>query len=374
MFNPIEPKESFPNREKKILQFWQEKNVFTKSLDNRKGKPFFSFYDGPPFATGLPHYGHLLVSTIKDIVLRYKTMKGFYVPRRFGWDCHGLPVENEIEKTKNLSGAPAIEQFGIGNFNEECRSIVLRYSKEWQTIIERMGRWVDFSHTYRTMDMSFMESVWWVFGQLFKKGLIYEGFKVMPYSAKLGTPLSNFEAQENYKEVDDPSLTVAFQLLDEDNTFLLVWTTTPWTLVSNLAITVAEEIDYVKIKEKKSGKFYILAKERTGQYFKDDEFEIIAHIEGKKLEGRPYKPLFPHFEKLRIEGAFHVILDGFVTLDEGTGLVHTAPGFGEADFYACQKRNLPLVCPVDANGQFTEEVPEYKGRFVKDCDKDIIRT
>jgi isoleucyl-tRNA synthetase len=374
MFNSIDTKESFPNREKKILQFWQEKNVFAKSLENRKGKPFFSFYDGPPFATGLPHYGHLLVSTIKDIVLRYKTMKGFYVPRRFGWDCHGLPVENEIEKTKNLSGAPAIEEFGIGNFNEECRSIVLRYSKEWETMIERMGRWVDFSHTYRTMDISFMESVWWVFGQLYKKGLIYEGFKVMPYSAKLGTPLSNFEAQENYKEVDDPSLVVAFQLLDEENTFLLVWTTTPWTLVSNLAITAAEEIDYVKIKEKKSGRFYILAKERLGQYFNEDETEIVAHIEGKKLEGRPYKPLFPHFEKLRGEGAFHIILDGFVTLDEGTGLVHTAPGFGEADFFACKKRNLPLVCPVDANGQFTDEVPEYKGRFVKDCDKEIIRT
>src|SRR5581483_2584732 len=334
----------------------------------------FSFYDGPPFATGLPHYGHLLAGTIKDVVPRYKTMKGYYVPRRFGWDCHGLPIENEIEKAKGLTGAQSIEAFGIAKFNEECRSIVLRYTNEWKSTVERMGRWVDFDNTYKTMDISFMESVWWAFKELFDKGLIYEGFKVMPYSAKLGTPLSNFEASENYKEVDDPSLTVAFPVLDEKNTFLLAWTTTPWTLISNLAIAAGAEIDYVKVKEKSSSKKYILAQARVSEYFKNpEEIEVIEQFKGEKLDGKKYEPLFPHFVNLRKEGAFQVLVDGFVTLDEGTGLEHSAPGFGEADFYACQKKGIPLVCPVDQNGQFTDEVPEFLGRFVKDCDKEIIK-
>jgi len=233
--------ESFDEREKRILDFWNKNKIFEHSVEDNRDKPLFAFYDGPPFATGLPHYGHLLAGTIKDVVLRYKTMKGFCVPRRFGWDCHGLPVENEIEKMHQLSGAHAIEDFGVARFNEECRKIVLRYTEEWKATVQRMGRWVDFNQTYRTMDVSFMESVWWVFQRL-----VYEGYKVMPYSAKLGTPLSNFEAGENYKEVDDPALTVAFQLVDEPETSILAWTTTPWTLVSNLALMVGPEIDYVK--------------------------------------------------------------------------------------------------------------------------------
>src|SRR5271169_3350667 len=222
----------FPKTEEEILARWNKLDIFKKSLDPKKKR--FSFYDGPPFATGLPHYGHLLVGTIKDVVLRYKAMHGYQVSRRFGWDCHGLPIENEIEKAKDLSGASSIEAFGIDKFNEECRRIVLRYTMEWESTVERFGRWVDFNDTYRTMDRSFMESVWWVFGELWKKGLIYEGYKVMPFSAKLGTPLSNFEASENYKDVDDPSLTVAFKLVEDSNTYVLIWTTTPWTLVSNL--------------------------------------------------------------------------------------------------------------------------------------------
>jgi len=372
MFDPVDPKVRFPKLEEQMLAFWKEKEIFQKSLKIREKSPYFSFYDGPPFATGLPHYGHLLAGTIKDVIPRYKTMKGYLVPRRFGWDCHGLPVENEIEKAQNLTGAASIEQFGIARFNEECRKIVLRYTKEWQSTVERMGRWVDFSETYHTMDLSFMETVWWVFRRLYSEGLIYQGFKVMPYSAKLGTPLSNFEASENYKDIDDPSLTVTFRLLDEENCFLLVWTTTPWTLISNLAIAAGVDIDYVKIFDKKSGRHYILAKSRLAQYFQDD-FEIISEFKGSLLEKRAYEPLFPHFANLREKGAFQIIVDGFVSLEEGTGLVHTAPGFGEADFYACQSRGLPLVCPVDTNGLFTEEVPEFKGRFVRDCDRDIIR-
>ena len=375
MFEQVDAKESFPKREEKILQFWQEQKIFEKSIEERKDSPLFTVYDGPPFATGLPHYGHLLAGTIKDVVPRYKTMKGYYVPRRFGWDCHGLPIENEIEKAKNLTGAASIEAFGIANFNEECRAIVLRYTNEWKSTVLRMGRFVSFDDTWKTMDINFMESVWWVFKELYDKGLIYKGFKVMPYSAKLGTPLSNFEASENYKDVDDPSLTVAFSLVDQENCALLVWTTTPWTLISNIAIACGADIDYVKVKEKSSGKCYIIAQGRLGDYFKEPElYEVLNHMKGSDLEGQRYKPLFPHFKHLGEKGAFQIIADGFVTLEDGTGLVHSAPGFGEADFYACQSRNLPLVCPVDQNGQFNHEVPEYLGRFVKDCDKEIIRT
>lgn len=353
-------------REEKVLAFWQKEGIFEKSLKNRENCPYFSFYDGPPFATGLPHYGHLIAGTIKDVVPRYKTMKGYYVPRRFGWDCHGLPVEYEIEKCFELSGAPSIEAFGIARFNEECRSIVLRYTEEWKKTVNRMGRWVDFKNTYHTMDRSFMESVWWVFSELYKQGLVYEGYKVMPYSAKLGTPLSNFEAGENYKDVDDPALTVAFKIKGKENLYFLAWTTTPWTLISNLALMVGPKINYVRIR--KSGKLYILAKNRVTEFFKED-FEIEEEFLGEKLIGMTYEPLFDYFKK---EPAFRVISEDSVSLDEGTGIVHSAPAFGEVDFFACQRAGIDLVCPVNGNGQFTDEIPEYKDYFVKDADKEII--
>jgi len=361
MFEEIE-EETFAVREERILRFWKERKIFHKSL--RSERPLFSTYDGPPFATGLPHYGHLLAGTIKDVVPRYKTMKGFYVPRRFGWDCHGLPVENIVEKENDLSGAPSIERFGIANFNEECRKVVMKYSKEWEHTVERMGRWIDFSEIWKTMDVSYMESVWWVFKQVFEKGLIYEGFKVMPVSAKLGTPISNFEASENYKEVDDPSLVVKFEL--EKGVFLLGWTTTPWTLVSNLALSVGEEIDYVKVRHE--GENYILAEATLERWFK--EAVVVERFKGSKLVGKRYKPLFSYFEDL---DAFRVISADFVSTEEGTGIVHTAPGFGEDDFYACQKAGIPVVCPVDNNGLFGKEIKEFEGRFVKDCDKEIAK-
>lgn len=366
----FDQKLSFPEREEAVLRWWQEKGFFEQSIENRRGAPLFSFYDGPPFATGLPHYGHLLAGTIKDVIPRYKTMKGFQVPRRFGWDCHGLPIENEIEKTKELSGGPAIEEFGIANFNEECRNIVLRYTGEWKKTVDRMGRWVDFGNVYRTMDLSFMESVWWVFQQLFDKGLIYEGFKVMPFSAKLGTPLSNFEANLNYKDVDDPSVTIQFQALDEPDTWFLAWTTTPWTLPSNLALIAGPEIPYVKVM--KGGKQYILAEARLSANFRE-EVKIIDRFPGKKLAGRKYAPLFPYFEERAKEGAFRILLDDFVTVEDGTGIVHAAPGFGEVDFFVCKRENIELVCPIDANGRFTLEVPTYAGMLVKDADKEILR-
>jgi isoleucyl-tRNA synthetase len=374
MFEPIDTRSSFSEREAKILAFWIEQKIFEKSVEGTKSCPLFATYDGPPFATGLPHYGHLLAGTIKDVVPRYKTMKGFYVPRRFGWDCHGLPVENEIEKAKGLTGASSIEAFGVAKFNEECRSIVLRYAEEWKSIVLRGGRWVDFSQTYRTMDLSFMETVWWVFKELYNKGLVYEGYRVMPYSWKLGTPLSNFEAGENYKETDDPSIVITFPLLDEENVSLLAWTTTPWTLISNLAVIAGPDIDYVEIQDPHSHHRYIMAEARVPAYFKHPEEELILRrFKGSELKGKRYKPAFDYFASMREKGAFQVILDDFVSIEDGTGLVHAAPAFGEADFYACQKVGIPVVCPVDQNGQFTAEVPEYKGRMVKECDKEIIR-
>ena len=373
MFEP-NAQESFPSREERILDFWLKGKIFEQSLSHRKGGPLFSFYDGPPFATGLPHYGHLLAGTIKDVVPRYKAMKGYFAPRRFGWDCHGLPVENEIEKAKELSGAASIETFGIGKFNEECRGIVQRYTKEWVATVNRMGRWVSFENTYRTMDASFMESVWWVFGQLYSKGMVYEGFKVMPFSAKLGTPLSNFEANLNYKDVDDPSLVLTFPLVDEPGTALLVWTTTPWTLPSNLAIMAKRDMEYVKIKDLKTGLHYILAKGRLKDYFKDPAaYEVVKMFKGEALAKRRYEPLFPYFAARAQQKAFRVILDDTVSSEEGTGLVHSAPAFGEMDFFACAKEGIELVCPVDHNGRFTREVPDFAGLYVKDADKEIIK-
>ncbi len=367
----FDQKLSFPEREEAVLRWWQEKELFKRSIENRAGGPLFSFYDGPPFATGLPHYGHLLAGTIKDVIPRYKTMKGFQVPRRFGWDCHGLPIENEIEKAQELSGAPAIEEFGIANFNEECRKIVQRYTGEWKETVDRFGRWVDFDNVYRTMDLSFMESVWWVFQQLFEKGLVYEGFKVMPFSAKLGTPLSNFEANLNYKDVDDPSLTVQFLSVEEPDTYFLAWTTTPWTLPSNLALIAGPKIPYVKVK--KGGKHYILAEARVQANFKEEDYEVVDRFPGTKLVNQRYTPLFPFFSDRAQEGAFRILLDDFVTVEDGTGIVHAAPGFGEADFFVCKREEIELVCPVDPNGRFTLDVPTYAGMLVKDADKEIMR-
>lgn len=362
-------KGNISSREEKILKFWEEQRIFERSVEQRKECQYFTFYDGPPFATGLPHYGHLLAGTIKDVIPRYKTMKGYYVPRRFGWDCHGLPVENEIEKQYSLTGAKAIEEFGIPQFNEACRAIVLRYTEEWKSTVTRMGRWVDFASTYKTMDLSFMESVWWVFKQLWEKGLVYQGYKVMPFSTKLGTPLSNFEAGENYQEVDDPAITVEFQSAEDPHLFFLAWTTTPWTLVSNLALMVGPDIDYVQVASQ--GKKFILAESRLGETFKSpDEYTLEKRFKGKELAGKNYRPLFPYFAS---HEGFRVIVEEGVSLDEGTGIVHSAPGFGELDFYACKREHIPVVCPVDINGQFTEEIPEYQGILVKDADKAIIK-
>lgn len=370
---PVKSDVSFPQLEESVFKFWRESGAIEKGLQANQGKKRFVFYDGPPFATGHPHYGHLLAGTLKDIVPRYWVMKGYHVERRWGWDCHGLPVEFEMEKELGLSGRADVEKYGIANFNEACRGIVLRYTREWEQVVYRTGRWVDFKNNYRTMDTPFMESTWWVVKQLFDKGLVYEGHRVMPYSWRISTPLSNFEASLNYKEVQDPALTVRFKVKGE-NRYLLAWTTTPWTLPSNLALAAGPDIDYVEIEETASKAIYVVAKERLGAYYKKpEEYSVRKSLKGRDLEGTQYEPLFPYFADLAGQGAFRVLLGDHVTTTDGTGIVHTAPAFGEEDFTVCQKYGIPLADPVDAEGKFTSLAPEYAGQHVKDADKAIIK-
>lgn len=360
-------------QESELLKYWDDHQIFQKSL-NPEGKKTYSFYDGPPFATGLPHYGHLLAGTLKDIVPRYWTMKGYTVPRRFGWDCHGLPVEYEINKAHKIESRKDVLNMGVATYNSHCRSIVKRYSEEWKTTVRRIGRWVDMEKPYFTMDVEFMQSVWWVFQEMYKRGLIYEGHKVVPYSVGVSTSLSNFEANLNYKMVQDPAVTVMFAVDGQENTNILAWTTTPWTLPSNLALAVGNEIDYVKVKELASNKIFILGEALLGSVFKDPakEVEILEKLKGHQLVGLTYTPLFDYFSNKKSEGAFKVIHSDHVTTDSGTGVVHMAPAYGEEDYFACQKANIQLVNPVDDDGMFTAEVPDLQGKRVKEADKDII--
>lgn len=370
-FSAVQSQIQFPRIEEEILKFWKNNNIFQKSMLETKGNDAFVFYDGPPFATGLPHYGHLLAGTLKDIVPRYWTMRGHYIERRFGWDCHGLPVENEMEKEFKVSGKKDIEKLGIYIFNEACRSIVLRYTNQWEHIVNRVGRWVDFVNQYRTMDPSYMESIWWVFKQIWEKKLIYQGFRVQPYCPRCSTPLSNFEVNEGYKDTTGPSITVSFPLADDSKTKILVWTTTPWTLPSNVALAVGPDITYVKVQDGENR--FILAKDRLSSYYKDiSSVTVISEFTGKELEGICYIPMFDYFAQ-KDSRFFHVTTASFVSTEDGTGIVHIAPAFGEDDFQVGQKLGLQIVCPVDEEGKFTDEVPEYKGKLVYEADDEIIR-
>eukprot|EP01028_Stygiella_incarcerata_P005971 TRINITY_DN2462_c0_g1_i1.p1 TRINITY_DN2462_c0_g1~~TRINITY_DN2462_c0_g1_i1.p1 ORF type:complete len:1134 (+),score=319.59 TRINITY_DN2462_c0_g1_i1:134-3535(+) len=374
---PVDLVVNFPMEEEKILEFWDRIDAFRTSVKMSEGKPKYSFYDGPPFATGLPHYGHILAGTIKDTVTRYAHQTGHHVERRFGWDCHGLPIEFEIEQKLGIKTKEDVLKFGIANYNRECRSIVMRFSKEWERVVKRVGRWIDFENDYKTMNIEYMESVWWVFRQLFDKGLVYRGNKVMPYSVGCTTPLSNFEANMNYQDVHDPAVIITFPLEEEPETSLLAWTTTPWTLPSNVALVVNPHMIYVKIRDSASMKVWIVAESRLIELYKNPkkaEYEILEKMEGKTLVGKKYIPLFDCFR--HIETAFRVIDDEYVTSDSGTGVVHAAPGFGEDDYRVCVKHNIvprdKVPCPLDANGFFTEEVPDFTGMFIKDADKPII--
>jgi len=370
---------NFPQEEENIIKLWEELDAFKTSLKQSKGKPKYAFYDGPPFATGLPHYGHILAGTIKDIVTRYAHGKGFHVERRFGWDTHGLPVEFEIDKKLGIKGPADVAKMGIENYNKECRSIVMRYSGDWEKIIGRLGRWIDFKNDYKTLYPWYMESIWWVFKQIYDKGMIYQGFRVMPYSTGCTTPLANFEKDQNYQMVVDPAVIVNFPLDDEPETSMIAWTTTPWTLPSNLALCVHPDLDYVKLKDNDSGKVYIMMEARLSELFKKEEdYTILEKMKGAALKGRGYKPLFPYFEQMKAKGAFKILCDTYVTEDSGTGVVHQAPYFGEDDNRVCLAHGViqadgEIICPIDEVGNFVEPVTDFLGQYVKDADKNIIK-
>ena len=370
----VDPQPNFPAIETETLKFWQEDNTFAASVDQHPttgdASNEFVFYDGPPFANGLPHYGHLLTGFVKDAVPRYQTMRGKRVERRFGWDCHGLPAEAEAERQLGISGTQAITDYGIDKFNDYCKVSVLQYTADWERYVTRQARWVDFTNDYKTLDTSYMESVMWAFKTLWDKGLIYEGFRVLPYSWALETPLSNSETRmdDAYKMVQDPALTVGFVLESGDN--LLAWTTTPWTLPSNLALAVAPDVDYVRVRH--DNKVYVLAEARLAAYAKElDGAEVLGTVRGSDLVGQRYAPLFPYFADHA--DAFRVFGGDFVTTEDGTGVVHMAPGFGEDDYQVCKDNGIELVVPVNSRGEFTDEVPDYAGIQVFEANPLIIR-
>ncbi len=366
MFKKIDSKLKLPEMEKEVLKFWNENNIFEKSLENRKDAKIYSFYDGPPFATGTPHYGHLVGSVMKDAVPRYWTMKGFNVPRKWGWDCHGLPIENIAEKELGIKHKNEIEKMGVEKFNEFCRSKVLKYVDEWEAVINRLGRWADMKNSYKTMDLSFMESVWWVFKELFDKGLIYEGHRIMHICTRCETTLSQSEVAEGYKDIKDLSATVKFELTDEPGTFVLAWTTTPWTLIGNAALAVGEDIEYAKIKFEDAN--YILAKNLLEGVFKDKKYETISEFKGKDLVGKKYKPLFDYYVGKGLENeknGWKIYAGEFVTTEEGTGVVHIAPAFGEDDAKMGQQYKLPFVQHVGMDGIIKEEAIDFAGMSVK---------
>ncbi len=352
--------------EENLVKYWEEKQIFEKSLQKDSPKGEYIFYDGPPFATGTPHYGHLVASTMKDAVPRYWTMKGYHVARRWGWDCHGLPVENIVEKELGFKSKKDIEDFGVDKFNETCRSKVLVYVNEWEKVIKRLGRWVDMKNAYKTMDLSYMETIWWAFKQLWDKGLIYEGHKSMHVCPRCETTLSQQEVSEGYKDIKDISITAKFELKKEPGTYVLAWTTTPWTLPGNVALAVNSGFDYVLIKNNQGEKF-ILAKSRLESL--GAGFEIIKEFKGNELIGLEYEPLFPYYkEKSDIPhrgNLYKIVHADFVSLEDGTGVVHIAPAYGEEDMQLGLAQNLPMIQNVSLDGKFESEVPDFAGLSVK---------
>ncbi|MBW6440447.1 class I tRNA ligase family protein [Patescibacteria group bacterium] len=429
MFKKVNPRQNFPEMEKDVMKFWEDNKIFEKSVENQGNKKTYSFFDGPPFATGLPHYGHVVASLIKDVVPRFRTMKGNKVNRKWGWDCHGLPIENLIEKEHDIKNKQDIEKWGVDNFNNTCHNSVLRYAEDWKKFIPRMGRWVDMENDYRTMDWKYTESIWWVFSELFKKGLVYEGHKAMHICPRCETTLSNFEVTQGYKYITDLSATVKFKLKKEsgkllrekilnqvqddsanqdeknlranfsnhndEDVFLLAWTTTPWTLPGNVALAVREDIEYIEIAESIKGSIssdnktyelpsnekYIIAKKIFSKesqklvtdndlsqvyIYEGKNYKIIKEFKGKDLVGLEYEPLFDYyFQKDDLENkdnGWKIYAGDFVSTDEGTGVVHIAPAFGDDDMKMGQKHNLPFVQHVKMSGRFTEEVVDFKDK------------
>lgn len=369
-FKQVKNNQNLPEMELEKLAGWKKNDIFQKSLDQRAKEGKKVFFDGPPFANGLPHYGHIMISALKDAVARYWTMKGFYVPRVAGWDCHGVPVENEIEKAHNIRGRADIEKIGVAQFNADCRASVFKYTKEWEQVMDRMGRWVDFKNAYATLDNNYMESIWWGIKQIWDKGMVYRGHKPMHISTALETPLSNFEASLNYKDVTDYSVTVKFEMEEMPGTFILAWTTTPWTLPGNQALAIGKDIVYVLVESE--GEKFILGKDRVDEVFKDRKFEIVREVKASELVGKKYKPLFEYYAG-QDESFFQIFEADFVTTEGGTGIVHIAGGFGEDDFNLVNKYGIPPIVHVEMNGNFKPEVIDFAGKYVKTQDQNVAK-
>lgn len=367
MFQPLAKLSSLPKEEERILSFWKERKIFEKTLKEREGSPRFTFYEGPPTANGYPHAGHVIGRSIKDLIPRYKTMCGFFVPRKAGWDTHGLPVELEVEKELGIRGKQDIERLGVEAFNARCKESVFRYIREWEKLTERLGIWMDLEHPYITCSNEYIESLWWVLKRLWERGLLYQGYKVLPYCPRCGTSLSSHEVALGYREVDDPSVYVKFALKGEKNTFFLVWTTTPWTLVANVALAVGEDVEYVEVI--KNGERFLLAKASVPKLFGEKDVQIVREVKGKELVGLEYEPLMPF---VRAERGYRVFAGDFVSVEEGTGIVHIAPAFGEDDMRLAQKEGLSVLQPVRPDGTYSDEVTPWKGMWVKDADPHII--
>jgi isoleucyl-tRNA synthetase len=365
---------NFTKIELEILEFWKKNDIFKKSLSTREEGIPFTFYEGPPTANGKPGIHHVLARTVKDMFCRYKTIKGYKVNRKAGWDTHGLPVEIEVEKQLGLKGRAQVEEYGIAKYNALCRESVLKYKTLWDDLTTRMGYWVDLEKPYVTFENSYIESVWWALKSLYDKNLLYEGYKIQWYSPGNGTVLSSHEVSLGYKEVQDPSVYVKFQLDEADDTYFLAWTTTPWTLISNMILAVGKDIEYVLIKPKtdEHNEHYILAKDRLEVI--DGEYQILKSIKGSELAGKTYKPFFEYaLAEHKKEEAWRVVTADFVTTEDGTGVVHLAPAFGADDFNVCKAEGVPLFNPIDKDGCFDERIEEYKGLWFKDADKLITR-
>ena len=377
MYKKVELKDGFVGMEREVAKVWKEKDIIKKNFAMNEGKRYFTFYDGPPTANGKPHVGHIETRVIKDIIPRYKVMKGYKVIRKAGWDTHGLPVELEIEKKLGISGKEQIEQYGVEKFVKECKESVFQYVSIWEEMTNKVGFWLDMDNPYVTYHNDYIESVWWALKQMWEKGLLYEGHKVMPYCPRCGTALSSHEVAQGYKDVKDLTCIAKFRVEGKKDTYILAWTTTPWTLPSNLALSINKSYDYAEIKvnvgteDEPKYEYYILAKDLVSSVLKDTPYEIVEEFKGEKLLGTKYERLMP-FGK--IEGkAFEVIHGDFVTLTEGTGVVHTAPAYGEDDSLVAKQNGITFINLVDKSGKFVEDVEPWAGRFVRDCNEDICK-
>lgn len=369
MYKPVDTNLNFVEREKEVLAFWKENEIFEKSVEKNKGGECFNFYDGPPTANGKPHIGHILTRVMKDIIPRYKTMKGYYVRRKAGWDTHGLPVELEVEKQLGIDGKQEIEKYGIEPFIKKCKESVWKYKHEWEVMSDRIGYWADMKNPYITYDDNYIESVWWSLKQIADKGLLYKGYKIVPYCPRCGTALSSHEVAQGYKDVEEKSVFIKFAVKGRPGVFFLAWTTTPWTLPSNVALCVNPKEDYVEIKV--GDETYIMADALVGSLFEEGQYEKLSVKKGKDYEYTEYEPLFDYNTGTK-EKAYYVTCDGYVTLTDGTGVVHIAPAFGEDDSNVGKRYGLPFVQMVDSRGRFVKEAYDLVDVFAKDADKMII--